>query len=66
MSAEYDLNQIKKRYEAERKKIADWLKTGNRDPRLIGSFVMRMTFNEVEAMIKNIESLQSLLEDDMK
>lgn len=66
MINEYDLNQIKKEYLKEKEEIAEWLKKSGRNPNLLGSFVMRVTFDEIGAMIQHIEALHLLLEDDMK
>jgi hypothetical protein len=63
---EYDFTKIKERFEKDREEVVEWLKKSNRDLRITDSFVFRISFSDMGKMIKHIEELQSMVEDDGK
>lgn len=66
ISPEYDLEKIRAAVKREKAAFEKWLKDGGRDPRLIDSFVFRITIKELEKMIQHIDGLTSMLSDDFK
>lgn len=66
ISPEYDLEKVRAHVLREKAGFEKWLKDGGRDPRLLDSFVIRITVKEAEGMIKHIDGLTSMLSDDFK